>query len=107
MPSRCSRTPWRCTSCLSKGQDNPQLAGSLNNLVSLYYDQGKLVDAEPLLKDALEMRKRLSKGQDHPELATSLNNLALLYRDQGKLGDAELLLKDALEMNKRLSKGQD
>jgi CHAT domain-containing protein len=92
---------------LSKGQDHPDLAGSLNDLAFLYRDQGKLDDVEPLFKDALEMRKRLFKGQDHPDLAISLNNLAALYKDQGKLDAAEPLLKDALEMRKRLSKGQD
>ena len=65
------------------------------------------MDAEPLLKDALEMYKRLFKGQDHPDLAQSLNNLALLYQLQEKLGDAEPLFKDALEMYKRLSNSQD
>ena len=44
--------------------------------------QGKLADAEPLFKDALEMRKRLFKG-DHPDVAHSLNNLALLYQARG------------------------
>jgi CHAT domain-containing protein/Tfp pilus assembly protein PilF len=83
------------------------LATSLNNLAAMYRGQGKLGAAEPLFKDALEMRKRLLKGQDHTDLAQSLNNLAFLYEGQGKLGAAEPLFKDALEMYKRLLKGQD
>ena len=92
---------------LYKGQDHPDLARCLSNLASLYEVQGKLGDAEPLCKDALEMRKRLYKDQDRLDLAHSLNNLAVLYLAQGKLGDAEPLYKDALEMYKRLFKGQD
>src|SRR5579872_353543 len=83
------------------------LASSLNNLAFLYSSQGKLRDAEPFYKDALEIRKRLIKGQDHPDLALSLNNLATLYKDLGRLGDAEPLNRDAVEMYKRLFKGQD
>src|SRR5262245_53716850 len=38
------------------------LALILNNLANLYSAQGRLGDAEPLYKDALEMYKRLLKG---------------------------------------------
>ena len=51
---------------------------------NLYQAQGKLGDAEPLFKDALEMYKRLLKGQDHPHLASSLNNLAYLWPARNK-----------------------
>jgi hypothetical protein len=37
-------------------------------LAMLYLQQEKLSDAEPLLKDALSMRKRLFKA-DHPDVA--------------------------------------
>lgn len=83
------------------------IALSLNNLANLYQTLGKLDAAEPLLKDALEMRQKLYKGQDHANLAISLNNLAKLYQAQGKLADAEPLAKDALEMCRRLFKDQD
>src|SRR5262245_24761740 len=86
---------------LFKG-DHTHLAQSLNNLASLYQAQGKLSAAEPLCKEALEMKKRLFKG-DHARLALSLNNLAGLYHAQGKLSAAEPLCKDALAMYKRLT----
>ena len=66
------------------------LAQSLNNLAALYQHQGKWSEAEPLFKDALDMRRRLFKG-DHSSLATSMNNLAALYEAQGKVADAEPL----------------
>ena len=80
------------------------LVTSLNNLAFLLQAQGKLADAEPLLRDALDMRKRLFKG-DHPDVANSLNNLASLLNAQAKLAEAEPLLRDALAMCKRLFKG--
>lgn len=80
------------------------LAQSLNNLAALYQHQGKWSEAEPLFKDALDMRRRLFKG-DHSSLATSMNNLAALYEAQGKLSEAEPLYKDALDMLRRVFKG--
>jgi tetratricopeptide (TPR) repeat protein len=88
----------------TKFQKLEALATSLNNLASLYYNQGKYSEAEPLYLDALAMRKRLFTG-DHSDVATSLNNLALLYNSQGKYSEAESLYVDALEMTKRLFTG--
>ena len=73
----------------------------MNNLAELYRVQGRLTEAEPLYKQALEMIKRLL-GEQHPNVAGSLNNLAELYRVQGRLKEAEPLYKQALEMIKRL-----
>ncbi|WP_343327452.1 tetratricopeptide repeat protein, partial [Geitlerinema sp. PCC 9228] len=57
--------------------------------------------AEPLYRQALEMRKRLL-GEQHPDVATSLSSLAILYKDQGRYEEAEPLYRQALEMRKRL-----
>jgi CHAT domain-containing protein/tetratricopeptide (TPR) repeat protein len=84
------------------GHDN--LAAGLGWLGFLYDSQGNPAEAEPLLKDALAMYKRLFKD-DHPSVARSLSNLALLYQAQGKLAEAEPLFKDALAMRRRLFKG--
>jgi CHAT domain-containing protein/tetratricopeptide (TPR) repeat protein len=80
------------------------LATSLNNLGFLYQAQGRYADAEPHLREALAMRRRLFKG-DHPDVATSMSNLAELYRAQGKYGDAEPLCAEALAMRRRLFRG--
>jgi tetratricopeptide (TPR) repeat protein len=76
-------------------------ATSLNNLAVLYQSQGCYSEAEPLLVQALEMRKRLL-GNEHPDVATSLNNLAELYRSQCRYSEAEALYGQALEMWKQL-----
>ncbi|WP_161967278.1 CHAT domain-containing protein [Fimbriiglobus ruber] len=83
------------------------LAVSLNTLGFLCHTQGRTAEAEPLLKDALDMSRRLFKNKDHQSVTMSLNNLGWLYHTQGRLIDAEPLLKDALEMSRRLSKEKD
>ncbi|MBD2526353.1 tetratricopeptide repeat protein [Nostoc sp. FACHB-133] len=77
------------------------LANSLNNLAGIYRATGQYSEAEPLYKQALELRKRLL-GENHPSFATSLNNLAGLYKSTGQYAKAELLYQQALELRKRL-----
>jgi tetratricopeptide (TPR) repeat protein len=79
------------------GSAHPDVAGSLNNLASLYQDQGKYDTSEPLYKRALEINEK-ALGSAHPGVAASLNNLVLLYKAEGKYDDTEPLLKRALEI---------
>ena len=76
-------------------------APTLSNLAYLYYSQGRYSEAEPLLVQALALRKRLL-GEEHPDVAESLNNLAELYRSQGRYSEAEPLYEQALALRKRL-----
>ena len=82
------------------GENHPNVALSLNNLAELYYSQGRYSEAEPLFKQALDLRKR-TLAENHPLVASSLNSLAELYRRQGRYSEAEPLLKQALELRKR------
>ena len=76
------------------------LVNSLNNLALVLRAQGRLSEAEPLAREALEMRRRaLPAG--HPDIATSLNNLAVLLEAQGKVNEAEPLAREALEIRRR------
>ena len=43
--------------------------------------QGKLDEAEPLMKEVLAIYKKVY-GDEHPYVATGLNNLAQLYKAQ-------------------------
>ena len=79
------------------GESHFYVATSLNNLASLYHNQGNYSAAEPLYRRALEIRKNLL-GKSHPDVAQSLNNLASLYRDQGNYSAAEPLYRRALEI---------
>ena len=58
--------------------------------------QGKLNEAEPLYRRALEGREK-TLGPDHLHTLISVNNLGLLLYTQGKLNEAEPLLRRALE----------
>ena len=57
--------------------------------------QGKLNEAEPLLRRALEARERVS-GVDHSETLISVNNLGGLLQAQGKLEEAVVLYRRGL-----------
>ena len=51
-------------------------AGRLLNQTAFYlYERGQYAEAEPLYKQAMEIR-RTALGEGHPDYATSLNNLA-------------------------------
>jgi CHAT domain-containing protein/tetratricopeptide (TPR) repeat protein len=74
---------------------------SLENLAQIYAAQGRYGDAEPLLRDALRVRREVL-GPRHPDTLTSLNNLAELYVAQGRYGDAEPLLQEALQARREV-----
>lgn len=59
-------------------------------------EQAQYREAEPLLRQSLEVRQR-ALGPEHPEVADSLNKLAMLLRAQGHLEQAEQVCRDALE----------
>ncbi|TMC24280.1 MAG: tetratricopeptide repeat protein, partial [Chloroflexi bacterium] len=76
---------------------NPVVARMLNQ-VGYYLDaRARYLEAEPLLRRALEIYEQ-QLGADHPDTAMSLNNLAMLYQTQGKYLEAEPLLRRALEI---------
>jgi tetratricopeptide (TPR) repeat protein len=73
----------------------------LNNLGVIYTDQGNYEQAEPLLQQALRIRKKGLGGPTSPEVADSLNNLANLYEMQGKYEQAESLYQQASETSQQ------
>jgi tetratricopeptide (TPR) repeat protein len=73
----------------------------LIDIGNLYYFNGCYGEAEPLLKQALEIRRKIH-GPYHPDVATSLNNLGTLYFKEGKYDEAEPLLKQALEIRRKI-----
>ena len=69
----------------------------LNNIANFMHGRGSYSDAEPLFRQALEIRET-QLGANHPAVAKSLNNLALTLKYQGKYTDAEQLYRRALEI---------
>ena len=75
---------------------NPALQNLEKNTVNflIYQAQGKLNEAEPLVRCALEGFER-TFGPDHKNTLTSVSMLGSLLQAQGKLNEAEPLLRRA------------
>jgi tetratricopeptide (TPR) repeat protein len=73
----------------------------LMDIGNLYDFNGCYKEAEPLLKQALEITRKIY-GEYHPQVATSLNDLAELYRKEGRYDEAEPLYKQALEITRKI-----
>ncbi|MFZ4573578.1 MAG: tetratricopeptide repeat protein [Phycisphaerales bacterium] len=83
-----------------KGQ--PLVDASLRQSVASVYRGLGLFDAAlPLLRTALDTRKRVL-GEDNPDTLASTNNMGLLFEYQGDLARAEPYLRDSLERFRRV-----
>ncbi|RYP25684.1 hypothetical protein DL766_006952 [Monosporascus sp. MC13-8B] len=63
---------------------------------NLYYNQGKLKEAEEMYQRALQGYEK-ALGPDHTSTLDTVNNLGLLYSDQGKLKEAKEMYQRALQ----------
>ena len=84
----------------SLGPNHPNIASSINNLASLFFDQKNYQKALPLYQRVLDIRVK-TLGPDHPDVAASLNNLALVYQNQGRYQKALPLLQRALTIKEQ------
>jgi tetratricopeptide (TPR) repeat protein len=82
------------------GADHAYYAVALRKLGIVFQAQGKLGEAEELLKRALAISEQ-ALGNSHPDVAQALHNLAMVYGRQGKYGDAEELNKRALAIREK------
>ena len=82
------------------GPDHPAVATSLNELASLYKEQGQYARVEPLYQRSLAIYEKVL-GPEHPYVATSLNNLGGLYQAQGEYARVEPLYQRALAINEK------
>jgi tetratricopeptide (TPR) repeat protein len=80
-------------------------ANSLIRLAEMYRDQGKLAEAEPLYRQALNLRWE-ALGSEHPDTLRSLEAVAALYLDQGRLADVEPFYRGALAIRERMQGGE-
>lgn len=83
------------------GEHHEDYAVGLMNLAELHRAAGHSVDAEPILRRALEIFRRL--GEENPRLAGALNNLAVLHERRGDYDEAERLHKQAVDIRRKLS----
>jgi tetratricopeptide (TPR) repeat protein len=78
-----------------------ELARLLNGLAGLMRRQGKLVEAEAALREALPLKIKVY-GEEHFDVAVVLDNLGGVLVDQGRLAEAEPLLQQGLAMRRKL-----
>jgi tetratricopeptide (TPR) repeat protein len=76
-------------------------AASLNNVGNLLWKRREYAQAEPLLREALALYRKLYP-RGHPDLAASLNNLGGLLLERGEYAQAEPLLREALALGRKL-----
>ena len=76
------------------------VASSLDDLGSMIMVQGDIARAEPLMREALAIRRAVLPADD-PQLAVGLNNLAYLLWRKGKQDEAESMYREALSIDRR------
>ncbi|HVU69364.1 MAG TPA: helix-turn-helix transcriptional regulator [Ktedonobacteraceae bacterium] len=81
------------------GNDS-HVAGSLNTLAEIAYDQKAYQRAQELLQQALQIQEAFL-GAEHPETARSLYNLAVLYTAQDDYHQAEDYLARSLAIRQQ------
>jgi predicted Zn-dependent protease len=83
------------------GRDHVDTISNLNSLALVYQAEQKYTDAEPLLVQVIESRRRLL-GAEHPLVIASMTNLADLNRRQGNLKDAATRFAEVVELRRRV-----
>ena len=73
------------------------VAFASNQLACVLYNSGQFEEAEPLVRQALDIH-RDTLGSQHPVVAVHLNNLAMLLRDTNRTEEAEQLMRQALKI---------
>ncbi len=81
------------------GEEHPDTLASINDMGLLLQAQGKLLEAEPYIREALEKRRRVL-GEEHPDTLESINNAGNLLEAQGRLSDAEPYYRQSLEKSR-------
>ncbi|KAI1858502.1 uncharacterized protein JN550_012635 [Neoarthrinium moseri] len=83
------------TSCTKMQDGGKDLKWAFGILGLLYYDQGKMQEAEEMYLRALRGYEK-AWGPGHTSTLDTVNNLGILYFDQGKMQEAEEMYLRAL-----------
>ncbi len=87
------------------GNENEEVANSLNNLAAVLHAQDQLKASEDTLREALDIWKKVS-GSSSTNLAMSLDSLGMVLLRERRLDEAEKVLREALAMQTKLA-GED
>ena len=82
------------------GAEHPDTLGSMANLASTYWNQGRWSEAEKLAVHVMDRTKELL-GAEHPNTLISMENLACTYRDQGRICESEKLELEVINIKLR------
>ncbi|MBI2811632.1 MAG: tetratricopeptide repeat protein [Candidatus Melainabacteria bacterium] len=82
------------------GNNHPELPMSLNNLATLYRDQGLYSKSESTFREALSIWDMRIK-RDDLNRAAILNGTGKILRDEGKYSEAEKYYKQALSIKEK------
>jgi CHAT domain-containing protein/tetratricopeptide (TPR) repeat protein len=83
----------------ASGRPRGGISAALSWAASMYEEAAQYAKAEPLYREALDIRRAaLPKG--HPDISTSLNNLASLLDTTGRYAEAEPLYREALDIHR-------
>jgi serine/threonine-protein kinase len=78
---------------------DPAAAVTLNNMGTILVGAERYAEAEPYLREALDIQRRLLP-REHPDVALAMSNLGTLYREQGRYDQAEPLYREALALRR-------
>ena len=82
------------------GEENDVVAMFLNNLGTLYTDNGDFAEALKYHQKALEMREQVL-GPDHPDVASSYHNIGFVYANKGDFDKAMEYYQKALRIQEK------
>ena len=86
-------------------RDEPLAQATLMDTIGQVYRRlGRFAEAQPLLEEALAIRRR-ELPQEHVDSAASLAHLGILYGRQSRVSEGLALLRQALAMRRRLLTG--
>jgi tetratricopeptide (TPR) repeat protein len=86
------------------GKENDDYSGWLMNLGNMYADTGDPARAEPLLRESIDIERRVDNPKTDDNMAFSINNLATVLVDEGKCADAIPLHQESLALRRRFFK---
>ena len=70
-------------------------------VASIFFDEGRLAEAEKLYREALDIRRRIL-GPDHPSTLALMDGFATTLATEHRHAEAEKLLRETLDIRRRV-----
>jgi tetratricopeptide (TPR) repeat protein len=92
---------FRAEQALTAAHAEAERQAGISKSANEFVYQGRYKEAEPLLINLQESRRRVL-GEEHPDTLESIADLGLLYEHQGRYNEAEPLFVKVLEIRRRV-----